>query len=140
MENDIKRAILLDHYQSPRNKGLSDGKGYKLIHQASESCIDDLTIQVAMKDGIVSDVRFDGIGCTISVASTSILSELIIGKSKNDALYIIDQYYKMINEEEYDEDVLEEACAFDTLSKQANRIKCGLIGVAAMKEMIENGD
>ena len=136
MDNDLKRSILLDHYQNPRNHALVDAKGYKLIHKSSSSCIDDLTIQVAMEGDIVKDIRFDGVGCTISVASTSIFSELLINKSREEALYIIDQYLKMLKEESYDETVLEEANAFETLSAQANRIKCGLIGVEAMREMI----
>lgn len=136
MDNDLKRSILLDHYQNPRNHGLASSNTYKLIHKASSSCIDDLKVQVAMENGIVKDIRFDGVGCTISVASTSIFSELLINKTKEEALYIIDQYLKMLKEEPYDEEVLEEAMAFETLSAQANRIKCGLIGVEAMREMI----
>ena len=89
-----------------------------------------------MEGDIVKDIRFDGVGCTISVASTSIFSELLINKNREEALYIIDQYLKMLKEESYDETVLEEANAFETLSAQANRIKCGLIGVEAMREMI----
>ena len=138
MNDDLKRSILLDHYQNPRNKGLIDDERYHKEHNASESCIDDITVQVLIEDNIVKDVRFDGIGCTICFASTSIVSELVIGKTKEEALHIINEYYNMVDEKEYDSDLLEEANAFDTLSKQANRIKCGTIGVHAIENMIKS--
>ena len=138
LDDDLKRTILLDHYQNPRNMGLVDDERYHLVHNASDSCIDDIKVQMLMEDGIIRDVRFDGVGCTICYASTSIMSELIMGKTKEEALHIIDEYYRMIDEKEYDEDLLEEANAFNTLSKQANRIKCGTIGIHAMEELIRN--
>lgn len=127
----------MEHYNKPRNHGLLENNKYKLIHNASESCIDDLKIQMLIEDDIIKDVRFDGVACTISTASTSIISELIKGKNRKEASNIIDNYYAMLKGEEYDEDVLEEANAFETLYKQANRIKCGMIGINAMKEIIE---
>ena len=138
--DDIKRTILLEHYQNPHNKGLVEDDSYHLVHNASDSCIDDIKVQMLIEDGIIKDVRFDGVGCTICFASTSIISDLIKGKSKEEALHIIGEYFNMIDEKEYDEDLLEEANAFNTLSKQANRIKCGTIGVKAMKELIDNYD
>ncbi len=138
--DDIKRTILLEHYQNPHNKGLVEDDRYHLVHNASDSCIDDIKVQMLIEDGIIKDVRFDGVGCTICFASTSIISDLIKGKSKEEALHIIGEYFNMIDEKEYDEDLLEEANAFNTLSKQANRIKCGTIGVKAMKELIDNYD
>lgn len=138
--DDIKRTILLEHYQNPHNKGLVEDDRYHLVHNASDSCIDDIKVQMLIEDGIIKDVRFDGVGCTICFASTSIISDLIKGKSKEEALHIISEYFNMIDEKEYDEDLLEEANAFNTLSKQANRIKCGTIGIKAMKELIDNYD
>ena len=137
MEDNLKREILLDHYQNPRNKGLVDDPNYHMVHNASDSCIDDIKVQMLINDNKIQDVRFDGVGCTICFASTSIISELIKGKTKKDALDIINEYYNMIDEKPYNPDVLEEANAFDTLSKQANRIKCGTIGVHAMEQLIK---
>ena len=139
-DNDLKRTILLEHYQNPRNRGLIDDERYHLVHNASESCIDDIKVQMLVEDDRIKDVRFDGVGCTICFASTSIMSELIKGKSREEALNIINNYYNMIDEKEYDEDLLEEANAFDTLSKQANRIKCGTIGIHAMEDLIKDYD
>lgn len=136
--DDIKRTILLEHYQNPHNYGLKDDERYHLVHNASESCIDDIKVQMFIEDNIIKDVRFEGKGCTICFASTSIMSDLIMNKTKEEALSIINEYYKMIDEKEYDEDVLEEANAFDTLYKQANRIKCGTIGIHALEDLIRN--
>ena len=138
MDDFLKREILLDHYTNPHNKGLVDDERYHIIHNASDSCIDDIKVQMLVEDGIIKDVRFDGIGCTICFASTSIMSELIKGKTLTEAKSIIGEYMNMIEEKPYDSDVLEEANAFDTLYKQANRIKCGTIGIKAMKELIKS--
>lgn len=139
MDENFKRTILLDHYNHPRNKGLLDDERYKTIHMASDSCIDDIKVQALVEDGVVKDIRFDGIGCTISFASTSIFSVLLKGKKVNEALSIINEYYAMLDEKPYDSDILEEANAFDTLYRQANRIKCGTIGVKAIEELIKAG-
>ena len=136
MEEGFKRIILLDHYSHARNRGLLEDDRYRLVHNASDSCIDDIKVQIRISDDTIDDVRFDGIGCTISTASTSIMSELIKGKTREEALEIIENYYHMLKEEPYDEDLLEEANAFDTLYRQPNRIKCGTIGIRAMEEII----
>ena len=137
MDENLKRDIILDHYQNPRNKGLVEGDdSYKQVHMASDSCIDDITVQIKVEGDTVKDARFDGIGCTIATSSTSIFTERVIGLKIDEALALINEYYNMIDEKPYDEDLLEEANAFDTLSKQANRIKCGTIGVNALNQLL----
>lgn len=131
------REVILDHYQYPRNKCLTHDHDYDSTRMNSDSCIDDLTIEMKVENGIVKDVRFDGVACAISTASTSIMSELLKGKSKEEARHIIDEYLKMINEEEYDEELLEEAAAFKNTSKQANRIKCATIGWLGAKKLLD---
>ena len=137
MDTELKRAILIDHYQKPHNHGLVEDSRYAFKHQASASCIDDLKVQVKVEGDVVKDVRFDGVGCTISTASTSIFSDLIKGKTREEALEMIERYYKLIKGEADDYEELEEAQAFDTLYAQPNRVKCGLIGVEAMEELIK---
>ncbi len=130
----IKREIIMDHYENPRNKGLIDDPRYLKVNMNSESCIDDLDIQVLIEDQIVKDFRFDGVGCTISTASTSILSELVIGESVQTTYRIIQEYDNMIKELPYDEVLLQEAVVFKDVSKQANRIKCAKIGFNGLLE------
>jgi nitrogen fixation protein NifU and related proteins len=133
----ILRQIIMDHYEYPHNHQLSEDPHYGSVHMASESCIDDITVQALIKDGKIDDVRFDGVACTISTASTSIMSELLIGKTLAEAQEVITQYNAMINMESYDENVLEEAVAFHNVGRQANRIKCATIGWKAIVQLID---
>ncbi|WP_067557208.1 Fe-S cluster assembly sulfur transfer protein SufU [Faecalibaculum rodentium] len=132
------REIIMDHYQYPRNKKLTESQDYDSKHMASESCIDDITVQAKIKDGVIQDADFDGVACTISTASTDILCELVKGKTVEEAQQIIDNYRKMIDQKDYDDDILEEAIAFSTVGKQANRIKCATIGWNAMEEILDD--
>lgn len=136
----LMRQIIMDHYDYPRNKELIDSKDYLSRHMASDSCIDDITVQTKIKDGKIDDIRFDGVACTISTASTSIMSELLKGKSLPEAKEIMANYFNMIDQKDYDEDVLEEAIAFQNVGKQANRINCATIGWKAMREMIKESE
>jgi nitrogen fixation NifU-like protein len=104
---------------------------------ASESCIDDITVMAKIEDNIVKDVCFDGVACTISTASTSIMTELLIGKTVEEAEMIVREYYNMIELLPFDEEVLQEAIAFHQVGKQANRIKCATIGFKAIEECIK---
>ena len=134
----IKREIIMDHYENPRNKGLVDDPRYIKVNMNSESCIDDIDIQILVVDNIIKDFRFDGVGCTISTASTSILSELVIDQSIEKAYEIIKNYDSMIKELEYDEQLLQEAVVFKDVSKQANRIKCAMIGFSGLLELLDS--
>ena len=136
----ILRQIIMDHYEYPRNHELTKNPEYHEKHMASDSCIDDIYVQSKIKDGVVEDIRFDGEACTISTASTSIMSELLQGKTLAEAKEIIENYFNMIDNKPYDEDLLEEAVAFFNVGKQANRIKCATIGWKAMKQMIEESE
>jgi nitrogen fixation NifU-like protein len=130
----------MDHYQYPHNHKLTEDAGYKSVHMASDSCIDDITVQSLIKDGKIQDIRFDGVACTISTASTSMMTDLLKGKTVEEAKQIIRNYFNMIEEKEYDPDVLEEAVAMKNVHKQANRIKCATIGWKAMQEMIDDSE
>ena len=133
----IKREIIMDHYENPRNKGLVDDPRYLKVNMNSESCIDDIDIQILVENNIIKDFRFDGVGCTIATSSTSILSELVIDQSIEHAYEIIKNYNDMIKELSYDEELLQEAVVFKDVSKQANRIKCATIGFNGLLELLE---
>ena len=137
MDREYKRIILLDHYNNPNNKRLIEDEGYKSVHNASESCIDDITVYMKAENKVIEDICFSGIGCTISTASTDIMCDLLKGKSFDEARQIMKNYNNMIDEKPFDEDALEEANAFDTLYQQANRIKCGTIGIHAIEELMD---
>lgn len=136
MDKDIKRSIILDNYQNPNNKRVS-GTGYVKINTRNVSCIDNLDIYLKIENDIIKDVSFEGEACVISISSTNILSNLLIGKTKEEGIYLIDNYLKMINEEEYDKEVLKELLVFDDTSKQPSRIKCATLSANGIKDYLE---
>ncbi len=136
----LMREIIMDHYQHPRNRGLVDDSSYTKVNMNSDTCIDNLDIQVKFDGDIISDVRYDGEACAICTSSTSIMSELVIGKTKQEAMEIINNYLNMIYEKDYDEDMLEEAIAFKNTHKQANRIKCATLGWNGVVRLIEESE
>lgn len=133
----IIRQMIMDHYEYPRNHQLLKDGEYLEKHMDSESCIDDIKVQMIIKNNIITDIRFDGIACTISTASTSIMTELLMNKTLEEAQLIITEYNKMINEQAFDDEMLESAVVFSNVSKQANRIKCATIGWEAAEYLIE---
>ena len=134
------REIIMDHYDHPRNRGLVEDETYKKVNMNSDTCIDDLDIQVKFDGDKIADVRYDGEACAICTSSTSIMSELVIGKTKEEAKRIIENYMNMIYERDYDEDLLEEAIAFKNTHKQANRIKCATLGWNGLVKLIEESE
>ena len=136
----ILRSIIMDHYEYPRNHELTEKEDYKKKHMASESCIDDIYVQAKIEDGIVEDIRFDGEACAICTSSTSIMTELLIGKTIDEARLIIENYMNMIFEKDYDSEILEEAIAFYNTHKQANRIKCATLGWKGITQLIDESE
>lgn len=133
----VLRQIIMDHYEYPRNHSLVQDESYERKHMNSESCIDDIHVQMKLNDNVIEDIRFDGEACTISTASTSIMSELLIGKTIPEAYQIINEYFSMIDGKEPNVECLQEAIAFKNVGRQANRIKCATIGWTAIKEMLD---
>ena len=138
MDRELKRSIILDNYQNANKKYISDGEEFTKINTRNVSCIDNLDIYIDMDGNIIKDISFEGEACVISISSTNILINLLIGKSKKEALYIINNYLKMINEEEYDKDVLKDLLVFDDTSKQPSRIKCATLTANGIKNFLEN--
>ena len=91
-----------------------------------------------MEDGIVKDIRFDGEACAIATSSLSIAIHRFIGKSKEEVLNIIDNYKKMVNEEEYDKTILEDLLAFDEIWMQESRKTCATLGINIIEDIIKN--
>ncbi len=132
----MKRSIILDNYQNPDKKMVS-GDEYIKINTRNVSCIDNLDIYLKVNNGIIEDITFEGEACVISISSTNILINLLVGKKVEDGIGIIDNYLKMINEEEYDASKLRELMVFDDTSKQPSRIKCATLSANGIKEFLE---
>lgn len=139
MDRELKRSIILDNYQNP-NKKIASGDNYIKINTRNVSCIDNLDIYLKINNGIIEDATFEGEACVISISSTNILINLIIGKTKEEGIYIIDNYLKMINEENYDKEVLKELMVFDDTSRQPSRIKCATLSANGIKKFLQNDD
>ena len=139
LNNEMMRAIIIDHYSNPQNKHGPVGEGYEKVHMHSDNCIDDIDVFVKFENDVVKDACFNGVGCAISTASTDILCNLLIGKTKEEVKVLIEQFMHMMHEEEYDEDMLDEANAFANTSKQAARIRCATIGYRALEEILKEG-
>ena len=137
MTNEMMRSIIMDHSSHPTNKHLPTKEGYEKVHMHSDNCIDDLDIYLFIENGIVLDACFEGVACTISLSSTDIMCDLMKGKTKEKALYMIEQYHHMIHEEPFDEEILEEAIVFINTSKQAARIRCATIGWNAAEKILK---
>lgn len=138
MDPNLRRTIMLDNYQNPMNRGLIDDEGYIKINANNESCIDELDFMIKIEDNIIKDIRFDGEACVISTSSASIMIKTLINKTVDEALNIINNYENMIDEKEYDSNILEEANVYDEIYKQPNRKKCALLSWSNLKKALEN--
>lgn len=136
MDSNLKREIIIDNYQNPNNKGLVDDKSYLLKNTNNESCIDDLDIQMKVENNIIKDIRFDGEACAISTSATSIMINTLIGKTKEEALKILQNYQNMIDEAEYDKDLLGELNVYEDICKQPNRKTCAMLPKNAISYML----
>lgn len=124
---EILRQIIVDNYQNPRNFGETDDPSYITIHMDSASCIDDIYIQVKIENGVITDCLWHGKGCAISSASTSIMTDMIKGKSEKKAESIMAEFNKMLAGEDFDEDCLGDAICFVNVNRQPSRITCANI-------------
>ena len=138
MDKDLRRNIILDNYQNTNNRHRHDNDdNYHKTNTRSATCIDNLDLYLKIKDNKIEDLTFDGEACVISISSTNILTNLLIGKTKEEGIYLIDNYLKMINEEEYDKEVLKELLVFDDTSKQPSRIKFATLSANGIKNYLE---
>ena len=140
MDENIKREIIMEHYQNPLHRYVVEDDNYIKVNTSNSSCIDNLDLFLKINNNIIEDVSFEGEACVISISSTNILINLLIGKTKEDGIYIIDNYLKMINEEEYDKEVLKELMVFDDTSKQPSRIKCATLSANGIKKFLEDNE
>jgi nitrogen fixation NifU-like protein len=138
MDSNIKRELILDNFNYPNNKGLTNDPSYIKKSNKNPSCIDHFDIELKIEDGIVKDIRFDGEACAIATSSLSIAINRFIGKTKEEVLNIIDNYKKMVNEEEYDKTILEDLLAFDEIWMQESRKTCATLGVNIIEDIIKN--
>ena len=105
MDENLKRSIILEHYQNPVNKGLINDKSYEFINMNNESCIDEVNLMVKIDDNKIKDIRFDGEACAICTSATSIMIDTLKNKTVEEAKEIYQNYENMIDEKDYDENI-----------------------------------
>ncbi|MBF6335472.1 SUF system NifU family Fe-S cluster assembly protein [Nocardia abscessus] len=133
------QEVILDHYKHPHRRGLREPFGAE-VHHVNPTCGDEVTLRVRLDaNGDVADVSYDGQGCSISQAATSILTDQVIGLPVQQALKVVDSYSEMISSRgtiEGDEDVIGDGIALAGVSKYPARVKCALLGWMAFKDAV----
>jgi nitrogen fixation NifU-like protein len=136
----LYQEIILDHYKNPHHKGLREPYEAE-VHHVNPTCGDEVTLRVLLADGPqgkrVEDVSYDALGCSISQASASVLTDLVIGKPVDEAMQIHDEFLTLMQgkgQVEPDEQVLEDGIAFAGVAKFPARIKCALLSWMAWKD------
>jgi nitrogen fixation NifU-like protein len=134
--DSLYQEIILDHYKNPHHAGLREPFEAE-VHHVNPTCGDEVTLRVHVAGGTVSDVSYDAVGCSISQAATSVMTDLVIGKSVDDAMAVQDTFLTLMQgkgQVEPDEDVLEDGIAFAGVAKFPARVKCALLPWMAWKD------
>ena len=127
MDKEIRRSIILDNYENKENRCRIEDKDYIKHNSRNVSCIDNIDLYIKIKDNIIKDIKFEGEACVISISTTAIMCDLLKEKSVEDAIVIVNNYLNMIEEKEYDKDILGDAIVFDDIYKQPARKKCATL-------------
>lgn len=132
----LYQEVILDHYKNPLNKSLSPTFDVQ-VHHINPSCGDEITLNLTASGGNIASITWDGVGCSISQASVSIASDLLVGKSFEQAQAITDEFVELMQSKGKkvgDEAILEDAVALAGVSQYPARIKCALLGWMAIKD------
>lgn len=133
------QEIILDHYKNPQNKNLAGPcpAGFVQVHHVNPTCGDEISLRLKVEQNQIVFLEWDGLGCSISQASASIMSQLVMHQQVPDALDQIDLFLKLMKSDtnvSYEE--LDDAIAFAGVAKYPARIKCALLGWMALKDSI----
>lgn len=134
--DNLYQEVILDHYKHPENKGLAASYDAQ-VHHINPSCGDEITLNLTLQGDKVSSISWDGVGCSISQASVSIMSSLMLNKNLKQAQIILDDFMLLMQSKGIgapDEAILEDAVAFAGVSQYPARIKCALLGWMAFKD------
>jgi nitrogen fixation protein NifU and related proteins len=136
--DQLYQEIILDHYKHPKGRGLREPYAGE-VHHVNPTCGDEITLRVALEGEKITDISWEGQGCSISQASASVLYELITGQSVDDALTKHASFVELMvgkGQVEPDEEVLGDGVAFAGVAKYPARVKCALLSWMAMKDAV----
>lgn len=136
MDENLKREIIMDNYSNPYHNAECNDDRYEKINTRNASCIDNLDIYILFDNDIIKDIIFNGEACAISTSSTSIMIKNLIGKNIKDALEYINDFDNMVNESEYDEELLNEAVVYNEIYKQGSRKSCATLPYIGLKKLL----
>jgi nitrogen fixation NifU-like protein len=134
--DSLYQEIILDHYKHPHHQGLREPFEAE-VHHVNPTCGDEVTLRVHLSEGTVQDVSYDALGCSISQAAASVMTDLVIGKTVDEAMQIHGEFLALMQGKgsvEPDEDVLEDGIAFAGVAKFPARVKCALLSWMAWKD------
>jgi nitrogen fixation NifU-like protein len=134
----LYQEIILDHWKHPRGRGLREPYGGE-SHQVNPTCGDEVTVRVRLAGSTVADISYQGLGCSISQASASVLHELLAGRPVPDALAAHQAFSQLMGgrgQVEPDEERLGDAVAFAGVAQYPARIKCALLAWVAFKDAL----
>ena len=134
----LYQEIILDHYKRPKNKVLQDKYSVEVYHN-NPSCGDEVTLRVQVENQIVTQLSWDGVGCSISQASSSVMSELTQGIAVEKALLLEESFLELMQGKGAvvaDKEELEDAIAFSGVARYPARVKCALLGWMALKDAL----
>ena len=134
--DDLYQEIILDHYRAPRNKGTCPHCGQRVQH-SNPLCGDKITLEVSLEGEQIREIAFEGQGCSISMASASMMTELVKGKRADDALQDVEDVRKMMHGEAPDRD-LGDVESLEGVAKFPVRIKCALLPWMALKDVLSS--
>lgn len=137
----LYRSVIMDHYKNPRNKGeIEDGA--LTVDMNNPTCGDRIHLTLQVEDGIVKDAKFDGEGCSISMSSASMMTQLIKDKKVEEALELADIFSKMMLGEDFDDEKydLGDVEALQGVAKFPARIKCATLAWKAMEKGVKEGE
>ncbi|GAA1390506.1 Fe-S cluster assembly sulfur transfer protein SufU [Luteococcus peritonei] len=138
MVEQMYQEIILDHYKAKLNSGLREPFDAE-VHHVNPSCGDEITLRVELDGGKVGDVSYHAEGCSISQASTSVMTDLVIGRETADVMALHDEFLEMMQSQgkaEPDEDRLEDGIAFVGVSQFPARVKCAMLGWSAVRDAV----
>jgi nitrogen fixation protein NifU and related proteins len=135
---ELYQEIILDHYRTKHHSGLREPYEAE-VHHVNPTCGDEVRLRVHLIGDTVSDVSYESLGCSISQASTSVMSDLVIGRDIAHGLDLYGEFLTMMQskgEIEPNEERLEDGIAFAGVAKFPARVKCALLGWSAFKDAI----
>jgi nitrogen fixation NifU-like protein len=136
--HQLYQDIILDHYREKHHAGLREPFNAEVRH-VNPSCGDEQTLRLNLDGDRIADVSYTAEGCSISQASTSIMTDLVIGKTVPEAMALYDTFQEMMESQgkyEPDEEVLEDAIAFNGVAQFPGRVKCAMLGWAALRDAV----